>query len=373
MRLYAKTVVLSTSVMALFLAGCSSTSSQLESDKNYRDSQAKVVKNLEMPPNLFNPGKARSSLAQALAQVEKEELAKEDKFDHIPNFKADGLAINSNLSERWLEIDSVNSDEVWSALKRFLKSSGFAIAEERMDIGIIKTEYQERSELVPLAGVGALTKMFNSWRPELANGVFDKYTVRLETDVAASKIRIYFSHSMLYSPDANEERGLSDRWRIKPYNPMMEAEALYQAMVFFGSTREKALAQLQVTEHMHDTVDGEEFKSLSLKANLDQSWSYLQAMVYRADWQMDKVERAHYKMWLKVPDQLKKEQSLLSNLAFWRDSDKQDLPENIILQLTPSEDQSEQSVLSIKAMDSTGTLNAEQRRYIFESLGLLGK
>ena len=373
MRLYAKTVVLSTSVMALFFAGCSSTSSNLESDKNYRDTESDIVQTLEMPPNLFNPGKAKSSLALALAQAEKEELVKEDKFDHIPNFKVDGLAINSNLSERWLEIDSVNSDEVWSALKRFLMGSGFGIAEERKDIGVLKTEYQERSELVPLDSVGTLTKMLNSWRPELATGVFDKYTVRLETDVDTNKTRVYFSHSMLYSPDANEERGLEERWRIKPYSPVMEAEALYQAMVFFGSTREKALAQLKVSENMVELIDGEEFRSLTLKANLDKSWSYLQAMVYRADWQMDKVQKSHYKMWLKVPDQVKKEQSLLSNLAFWRKTDKQDLPEVLLLQLTQSEEDGELSILSVNATEAASALNSEQRRYIFESLGLLAK
>ncbi len=373
MRLTAKTVVISTSLIAVSLSGCSTTTGMFGSDSSYRDSEGKVVQNLEMPPNLFNPGKSKSNLSLALAQAEQDALAQQDSYDHIPNFKADGLSIQSNLSERWLEIDSVNSEQVWSGLKRFLESAGFKVGEERKDIGVMKTDYQQRSELVPLDDVGPLTKMLNSWRPELAEGVYDKLIIRVETDLNANKTRVYFSHHMLYSPDANEARDLGDRWRIKPYSPVMEAQALYQAMVFFGSTSEKALAQLKITEKMVEIVDGEEFQALSLRADIEKSWSYVQAMVYRANWQMDKVRIAEHQMWIQVPESAKKEDSFLSNLAFWKDAGKADLPEIVELQLTTSETDSTQTILTVKSAEDNKPLNAQQRRYIFESLGLLAE
>lgn len=373
MRITAKTVVISTSLIAMSLSGCSTTSSLFGSDSSYRDSEGKVVQNLEMPPNLFNPGKDKSNLSLALAQAEQDALAQQDSYDHIPNFKADGLSIQSNLSERWLEIESNNSEEVWSGLKRFFESAGFTVAEERKDIGVMKTKYEQRSELVPLDDVGPLTKLLNSWRPELAEGVYDKYIARVETDVLANKVRIFFSHHMLYSPEANEVRDLGDRWRIKPYSPVMEAQALYQAMVFFGSTSEKALAQLKITEKMVEIVDGEEFQGLSLRADMEKSWGYIQAMVYRANWQMDKVRIAEHKMWIKVPESAKKEDSFLSNLAFWKDSGKADLPDLVELQLTTSEVDSTQTILTVRSTEDNKPLNAQQRRYVFESLGLLAE
>jgi outer membrane protein assembly factor BamC len=215
--------------------------------------------------------------------------------------------------------------------------------------------------------------MLNSWRPELAEGVYDKLIARVETDVNASNTRIYFSHHMLYSPDANETRGLSDRWRIKPYSPEMEAQALYQAMVFFGSTSEKALAQLKVTEKMVEIVDGEELQGLSLRADMNKSWSYVQAMVYRANWQMGKVRIAEHQMWIKVPESVKKDDSFLSTLAFWKDAGKEDLPETVQLQLTTSETDASQTILTVKSAEDNKPLNAQQRRYVFESLGLLAK
>ncbi|MGM0540890.1 MAG: hypothetical protein ACQEQR_00465 [Pseudomonadota bacterium] len=373
MRLTAKTVVISTSLIAMSLSGCSTTTGLFGSDSDYRDSEGKVVQNLEMPPNLFNPGKDKSNLSLALAQAEQDALAEQDSYDHIPNFKADGLSIQSNLSERWLEIESDNSEEVWLGLKRFFESTGFTVAEERKDIGVMKTEYQKRTELVPLDDVGPLTKLLNSWRPELAEGVYDKYIARVETDLSGNKVRIYFSHHMLYSPEANEARDLGDRWRIKPYSPVMEAQALYQAMVFFGSTSEKALAQLKITEKMVEIVDGEEFQGLSLRADMEKSWNYIQAMVYRADWQMDKVRIADHKMWIKVPERAKEEDSFLSSLAFWKADGKADLPDVVELQLTTSEMDAAQTILTVKSTEDDKPLNAQQRRYVFESLGLLAE
>jgi len=371
MRLYAKTFVLSTSVAALSLSGCSTISNMFGSDGSYRDNEGKLVKTLEMPPNLFNPAKPQTEMSLALKKAEQDALAEQDKFDYIPNFKAKGVAVKSNLSERWLEIESMNSEQVWASLKRFYASSGFTISEERKDIGVMKTDYLARTELVPLDDVGPITRMLNSWRPELADGVYDKYTSRVETDAAAGLVRVYINHSELYSPDANEAREIDRQWRIKPYNPVMEAQALYQAMVFFGSSSEKALAQLKITEQMVEVVEGEELEGLAFRSSMDQSWSYLQAMIYRASWSIDKVKASHNELWVQVPKTVKEEDSFMSSLAFWRDSGKKALPDLVKLKLTQSEADAEKVILTVAAPEGVAPLNESQRRYIFESLGLL--
>ncbi|BCN93630.1 hypothetical protein THMIRHAM_14150 [Thiomicrorhabdus immobilis] len=371
MRLYAKTFVLTTSLATLSLSGCSTISNMFGSDGSYRDSEGKLVKTLEMPPNLFNPAKPQTEMSLALKKAEQDALAEQDTYDYIPNFKAKGLAIKNNLSERWMEIESTNSEQVWSSLKRFFISTGFAIAEERKDIGVMKTDYQARTELVPLDDVGPITKLLNSWRPELADGVYDKYTARVETDPASGVVRVYINHSELYSPDANEAREINRQWRIKPYNPVMEAQALYQAMVFFGSSSEKALAQLKVTEQMVEVVEGEELEGLAFRASMDKSWSYLQAMIYRASWSIDKVKASHNELWVQVPKSVKEDDSFLSSLAFWRDSGKKALPDLLKLKLTQSEKETEKVILTVSAPEGSSPLNEKQRRYVFESLGLL--
>ncbi|VAW46547.1 Outer membrane beta-barrel assembly protein BamC [hydrothermal vent metagenome] len=372
MHLSKKIIFISASFGMLSLTGCSIFD---RSENNYRDSETEVVKALEMPPNLFNPSKSKNDLSMAIAQLEQDQdsLADQDSEKHIPTFKSDGLSIKSNLSERWLEIESDNSEQVWQNVKRFLHSFGFTIAEERKDIGFLKTEYLKRSELVPMNDVGLVTKLLNSWRPELADGVFDKFVVRIETDVNAGMTRVYFSHHLLYSPDVNEALDQGDRWKIKPYRPEMEAEALYQSMVFFGSSSEKALAQLKVTETKIELVDGEEFGHLVLRASLEKSWSYLQATVYRADWSIKEVRADRYTLWVNVPENIQQQDSFLSSLAFWRSSDKQNLPSTVTLSLRMDEEQSEKTILTVEAPEGETPLSSEQRRYIFENLGLLAQ
>ena len=372
MHLSKKIVFISASVAALGLSGCSMfQNSENTYQNNYRDSETEIVQSLEMPPNLFNPGKVKSQLAETLAQLEQDKKSVQADSDYIPTFKADGLSIKSNLSERWLEIDSVESAKVWQNVTQFLQNFGFTIAEERKDIGILKTEYLKRTELVPLDDVGLMTKLLNSWRPELAEGIFDKFVVRVETDVNTAVTRVYFSHHMLYSPDVNEALEGKERWKIKPYRPEMEAQALYQAMVFLGSNRDKALAQLKVTEQMVELVEGEEFGYLVLRASVEKGWSYLQAMLYRADWQVSQTDSAHHTLWVELPDTIKQEKSLLSSLAFWRTSEQQDLPDVVKLQLKVSEDDAEKTTLTVQAPEGATPLNGSQRRYIFEHLGLL--
>lgn len=373
MRLYAKTFVLSTSIATLSLSGCSTISNMFGTDGSYRDNEAKLVKSLEMPPNLFNPAKPKTEMALALKKAEQDALAEQDKNDYIPNFKAKGLAIKSNLSERWLEIDSTNSEQVWSSLKRFFISKGFTIAEERKDIGIMKTDFLAQKELVPLDEVGPITRMLNSWRPELADGVYEKFIIRVKTDPDAGVVKVYINNSELYSPDANEARDIDQQWRIKPYNPILEAQALYEAMVFFGSSSEKALAQLKVTEQMVEVVDGEELDGLAFRSDMESSWTYLQAMIYRSGWSIDNVNTSLHELWVKPPESAKEESSFLSSLAFWRDSSEKDLPDLIHLKLTASEKDTDKVILTAKAPEEATPLNPKQRRYIFESLGLLAK
>lgn len=373
MRLYAKTFVLSTSVAALSLTGCSTISNMFGTEGSYREDEAKLVKQLEMPPNLFNPAKPQTEMSLALMKAEQDALAEQDKYDFIPNFKADGLKISGNLSERWLEIESQNSEQVWSSLKRFFMSRGFAIETERKDIGVMSTDFLARTESAVMDDIGIVTRMLNSWRPTLADGIYDRFTARVETDTANGIVKVFINHSEMWSPDANEARDIDRQWRLRPYSPVIEAQGLYQAMVFFGSSSEKALAQLKVTEQNVEVIEGTELEGLAFRTSMDQAWSYLQAMIYRAAWSIDNVKASHNELWVQVPKSLREDDSFFSSLAFWRDAGAKALPELVKLKLTKSESEPDKVILTVKAPDDVSPLNEGQRKYIFESLGLLKK
>ncbi|QKI89431.1 outer membrane protein assembly factor BamC [Thiomicrorhabdus xiamenensis] len=372
MRFAKKTLVASTLVMTFGLSGCSTISNLFGSDESYRDGEAKTVKSLEIPPNLFDPGRKENQLAPALRQAENAIAQEQMKNDYIPTFKADGVSIKFNLSERWLELATIDSDQVWAGLQRFFSNQGFKIAEARKDIGILKTDYVSRKELAPTDRYeSAISKLLNSWRPELADGAFDKYVARVETDMQNGVTRVYINHHEMVEPGERNDTLTSAAWQMRPYSPVLEAQELYQAMLFFGSTEEIALAQLKASVQQVETVDGEEFEGLRMKASIDASWDYLQSTIYRANWNIHKSNGETKRMEVDVPESVREETGFFDTLAFWKERSKTDLPERVKLTLTENDDQT--SLLKVSALDGDTPLNAEQRRYVFESLGLLAK
>jgi len=371
MRFITKGFVISTSLLTVTLSGCSTLQGVFGTEGSYREDEAKLVKKLEMPPNLFNPAKQQTEMSLALQKAEQDALASQNTLGQIPNFQAEGLNINSNLSERWVEIESQNSEQVWSSLKRFFMSQGFSIESERKDIGLMKTGYIKRTDLAPLDGQSPLSAILNSWRPTVADGIYDKFVARVETDGTSGLIKVYINHNEMWSPDENEARGIDAQWRLRPYSPVLEAETLYQLMVFFGSSSEQALAQLKVTEQKVEIVDGEELAGLAFRTPMDQAWSYLQSMIYRAAWSVDKVRTETNEVWVAVPKSVRDDGGLFSSLAFWKDTSKKDLPESIEMKLSVSDEDKEQVILTVNSPEGEVPLNADQRKYIFESLGLL--
>ncbi|MBO1926070.1 outer membrane protein assembly factor BamC [Thiomicrorhabdus sp. 6S2-11] len=374
MRFAKKTVLASTLAMTfgtLGLSGCSTLNNMFGSDDSYRDTETKTVKNLEMPPNLFNPGKADSQFAPALQDAQNA-LAKQQASDTIPTFQANGLAIKADLSNRWLELKTINSEDAWRGIQRYFTNAGFQIAEARKDIGIIKTDYLPREEVAPTSKEdGPLTRLFNSWRPELAKGAYDKFIARVETDKAAGVTRVYINHNEMVAPGDRNENLNDGNWYVRPYSPVLEAQALYQAMVFFGSSSEQALAQLESTQNMVETIDGEEFNGLKFKAGMDESWSYLQAMVYRAGWNVHTASKGNGTMQVDIPEDIREQEGILSSLAFWRDRSKTDLPQRVVLKLAAEDDGT--TIFTASALEGEEPLTALQRKYLSESLGLLAK
>ncbi|MBF6058289.1 MULTISPECIES: outer membrane protein assembly factor BamC [Thiomicrorhabdus] len=377
MRLQSKALLISSSLILVNLSGCSTISGLFGGgDENYRDTQGQIVENLEMPPNLFSPAKEQSKMSMALAKAERNAEIMQAQANKIPSYAAQGISIGSNLSERWLQIDSMEADKAWDALLHFFESQGFDIAEQRKDIGVIKTTYKKRAEIVPKSEFGPITRMLNAWRPEVADGALDKFIARMEAE--NGQVRIYINHHMMFTNAAkqvtgSEDEASTDTYRVLPYSPVMEAEELYQAMVFFGSSKEQAMSQIESTENMVEIEGGHEFDGLILLAGMEQSWNYLQSTVYRADWTIEKLDTNKKTLWVNVPETLRESEGLLSKLAFWKSSSKKALPKQLLLRLNDYKDDAQKTLLEVDVPEGVTPLTVEQRRYVFESLGLLGK
>ncbi|MDX1795828.1 MAG: outer membrane protein assembly factor BamC [Hydrogenovibrio sp.] len=365
---------------ALTLTACTSTATKnandvLDYDANtdYRKTEDKLADKLDMPPNLFAMSKQQDAFDKAL-----KDSAKADADQNIPTYKANNVHVESNLSERWLAIKGMDSQQVWSGVQSFLKTLGYEIKDARKDTGFIRTKFTERKELVPLDAQGPLTRVLNSWRPTLADGIYDRLIARVVYRPETQQTDVYFYHTMIYDATQADSDDLNtpdkSGWKIKHYNPLIEAEALYQAMIFFGTSQQDALKQIEITTKQTELVgDKTEFEGLVFKAPKTVSWNYLIAMIYRSGWHVDHMKQNSYEVWVKVPEQVRDEKSLASTLAFWKKDEKQ-VPAVVRFSFEDyQQDKKQYSLLKVHSLEGATPLNAAKREYLFKALGLLAE
>ncbi len=374
-----KTRLIAVAVGATMLSGCSSFSKALNwgdsvwggSGHNYREQEEQLAENLEVPPTLVRPktqqqgllnGKYSEALAQGGTASDIATLSKAD----IPSYKAKGIHVKGNLCERWLELDHASADTVWVGVQKFLRSLGYPVQEANRATGIIRTEYVPRKEVVPLVDVSPLTKLFNSWRPETAEGAMDRFTVHVTVDGKTGKARVLFHHHQVF----HSNDGDIDVYRVKPYDPVKELEMLYQAAIFFGANGEQAFKQVAVSAKQMEIVKGSEFAGLILHAPLSEAWAYVQSMIWRADWDVEKVIPERHQLIVRL-DGKSEDKGFWSSLAFWRSSSS--LPKRVLLTLKPAETQPNYTELTVSALEGESPLTAEQRKQLFAKLGLLGE
>ena len=342
---------------SLFLVGCSTTNSSknasdvidYDANTDYRKTETKLSKALDAPPNLFLKV-AKNNDAKLLSTANSLETKK------IPTFSADNVQIKSNLSEKWLELKNINNANAWQGVHSFLISLGFKVKDSRKDIGFIKTEFLKRTELVPLDAQGPLTRLLNSWRPELAEGISDRLVARLESNEQTSVIKVYFYHYMVAETTGDVDSFLLEAgWKVKPYNPMFEAEALYQAAIFFGVNNKIAYQQIKRTASFLEGADNEqEFISVNLNASKEKSWDYFMAMVYRAGWTVSEVKKSHFSAIINLSAEIQHKQVQFS------------------LE-TVSIDGNSYSNLSVNTLDEDEPLTENERKKLYQKLALLPK
>jgi len=402
--------LLGISVVSTFalLWGCSTTSttsdnvrSALAGDEDdYRETEETLKPSLEVPPDLISPSQNQQAISELLNPDG------DQGGGDIPLRQLNGVKVKTNLSERWIELPITAEEQeekvqqlarLWQDTQNFLISLGFEIDEADQTLGMIRTKYKARSELAPIDAQGPLTRLLNSWRPEMIKGVYDRLTARVETDLQAGMARLYFYDQVVFQ----NNDGDTDQWIARPYSPELEAEALYQALIFFGVTAKEAFRQIDVTQHLVQPVnmgqsqgqqadkDAETLKGVLLKAPFEVAWTYTKAMLYRAGWQLVNIDEGRYQLKVRLPEHLMQEKSGFFARLFSKSSSQSlELPESLIFTLqaadeikglkTQDGEAGNLQFLTVEKLESeeemqSSSLTEPQQTYIFKALGFLRK
>lgn len=146
-------------------------------------------------------------------------------------------------SQRWLVVNRP-ADKLWSPVRDFWLESGFLLAQDEENLGIMETDYAENRAKLPQDFIRAtLGKVLESL---YSTGERDKFRTRLERRTDGST-EIYVSHRGMVEvitggKPGSASGGDSTVWQPRPADPELEAEFLRRLMVKLGVTQEQSKA-----------------------------------------------------------------------------------------------------------------------------------
>ena len=223
---------------AVALSACS----VLEPDKiDYKSSGRGV--SLEVPPDLSQlPGQSRYAVSsgtvtatgyqagQAATQAAGTPTAANQIAD-VQFMRQDG--------ERWLRVDRT-PDKLWGSVRDFWLESGFLMAVDQANMGLMETDWAENRAKIPQDFIrNTIGKVVDSL---YSTGERDKFRTRLERN-ANGGTDIFVTHRGMEEEYSSARRD-STVWQPRARDPELEAEFMRRMMVKLGVSQEQAKAAL---------------------------------------------------------------------------------------------------------------------------------
>jgi outer membrane protein assembly factor BamC len=222
--------------IVLALSACS----VLEADKiDYRSATKGAT--LEVPPDLTQlsrdtryvvPGSTVSASSYALGQS-------------VPNLPTAATAVGDVRIERagtqrWLVVNRP-ADQLFPLIRDFWQESGFLLAMDQANLGIMETDWAENRAKIPTDIIrSTLGKVLDS---AYSTAERDKFRTRLER--SATGTEVFISHRGMIEVYSNAQKDQTV-WQPRPADPELEAEFLRRLMVKLGAPQVQAQATAAV-------------------------------------------------------------------------------------------------------------------------------
>lgn len=333
----------------------------LQGDKvDYKSAGKPTTSTLEVPPDLTQLGSATrynipgvpvtaSSFQIGQANVQTTPTAASALGD---------VRIERAGTQRWLVIDRP-ADKLWEPVKDFWQESGFLLAMEQANLGIMETDWAENRAKIPQDFVrNALGKVFDSL---YSTGERDKFRTRLERN-ANGGTDVFVSHrGMIEVYDSSE----NDRtvWQPRAADPELEAEFLRRLMVKLGVTQEqsKVLVAAGATKNGSriSNVNGQPV--VQIDDGFDRAWRRVGLSLDRTNFTVEDRDRSKgiYFVRYVAPNADKAEPGFLSKLF---SSSKQDAaPQKYRVSVVS---QGNASAISVQNADGSAANAADVQRIV---------
>ncbi len=258
------------------LAGCSSVGEMLEPEKIDYKSAGKVSNTgtkLDIPPDLtqtkgdsrYAVGENSRGTATASAFNSQRPAAGAKPVEGKVAPSSDpvtGIRVERAGSQRWL-VTKQAPDVLWPRIKEFWQESGFLLAVETPEAGVMETDWAENRAKIPQDFIrNTIGKVFDSL---YSTGERDKFRTRLERTPDGGT-EIYLSHRGAAEVITGQMKEKTV-WTSRPSDPDLEAEFLSRLMARLSNEEKPTLAKA--------AVDGAKPAAERAKLTKDSAGSYL--------------------------------------------------------------------------------------------------
>ncbi len=315
------------SLLAVALAGCSA----LPESKKIDYKSAGKAPTLEVPPDLSQiarddrylvPDAAGKGTATFSAySADRTPQAQAQNSVVLP--QVDKVRVERSGNQRWLVV-ALPADKLWDTVKDFWQETGFIIAIERPEAGVMETDWAENRAKI---GQDIIRNTFGRLLDSLySTGERDKFRTRFEPGSMPGTTDIFISHRAMeevYTSSAKDDT----RWQPRAADPELEAEMLRRLMVRLGSEEKRAEASLVAAKvepraKLAKADDGT--GTLEVFDRFDRAWRRVGLALDRVGFTVEDRDRSRGLYFVRYVDpeidNRKKDDGILSKLAFWKSS-----------------------------------------------------
>ena len=231
---------------SMLLSGCSTINDTLVGEKIDYKSGATKGPSLDIPPDLSQLTRdnryAVPGVAVTANTFQSDKASRAGQVGIAASSVGD-VRIERSGNQRWLVVNRP-ADKLWEPVREFWKTSGFQLAIDQQDLGIIETDFAENRAKLPQDFIrNTLGRVLENL---YSTGERDKFRTRLER-TASGGTEIFISHrGMIEVVTNSSSTSTSTVWQPRPADPELEAEFLRRLMVQLGVSPDQSKALIAV-------------------------------------------------------------------------------------------------------------------------------
>ena len=231
---------------SMLLSGCSTINDTLVGEKIDYKSGATKGPSLDIPPDLSQLTRdnryAVPGVAVTANTFQSDKASRAGQVGIAASNVGD-VRIERSGNQRWLVVNRP-ADKLWEPVREFWKTSGFQLAIDQQDLGIIETDFAENRAKLPQDFIrNTLGRVLENL---YSTGERDKFRTRLER-TASGGTEIFISHRGMIEVVTNSSgTSTSTVWQARPADPELEAEFLRRLMVQLGVSPDQSKALIAV-------------------------------------------------------------------------------------------------------------------------------